>query len=238
MTSQLRQRILDLLGVSPGNPYLVSLHRLRRVISRSDERLRNDYLQNASTPKLQIGGGWRLLDGWLNTDIEIIPGVMCMDATRRFPFADNAFYRVYIEHMIEHVSYQEGVCMLKECFRVLRAGGAIRVITPNLATVVGLYAHELCAAQKAYIEWMSQTFIRDSPASPVSVINTMFHEWGHQFLYDEKTLADSMHAAGFHSVRRCRLGESSFLDLHKMENEQRYPEGLLNFESIALEAIK
>jgi predicted SAM-dependent methyltransferase len=238
MTSQLKQRILGLLGVSPAGPYLVRLHRLRRVISRLDERLRNDYLQKAVTPKLQVGGGWRLLDGWLNTDIEIIPGVMCMDATRRFPFADDIFYRVYTEHMIEHVSYHEGVCMLKECYRVLRVGGAIRVITPNLATIVGLYGHDLCAAQKAYVEWILQTFVRECPPNSVSVINTMFHEWGHQFIYDEKTLANSMHAVGFHSVRQCRLGESSFLDLQNMENEQRYPEGLLNFESIALEAVK
>ena len=37
--------------------------------------MQNDYLRKASTPKLQIGGGWRLLDGWLNTDIKIIAHV-------------------------------------------------------------------------------------------------------------------------------------------------------------------
>src|SRR5215470_3014010 len=111
MAWQLKQRIISLLGVSPASPYLVRLHGLRRMLSRSDERLRNEYLRKALTPKLQIGGGWRLLGGWLNTDIEIIPGVMCMDATRPFPFADNIFYRVYTEHMIEHVPYQGGVCM-------------------------------------------------------------------------------------------------------------------------------
>ena len=238
MTSKLKQHIVGLLGDGPISPYLIRLHRLRRVISRVDERLRNDYVEKASTPKLQIGGGWRLLDGWLNADIAIIPGVMCMDATQRFPFQDDIFHRVYSEHMIEHVSYREGVYMLKECYRILRAGGVIRVVTPNLATILGLYVHDLCAAQNEYVEWICQTFVRDSPPNPVSVINTMFHEWGHQFIYDEKTLANLMHGVGFHSVRRCKLGESSFPDLQNMENEQRYPEGLLNFESMALEAVK
>src|SRR5215469_514825 len=236
MAAQLKQRIISLLGVSPAN--VVRLHGLRRVISRSDERLRNEYLQKALTPKLQIGGGWRLLEGWLNTDIEIIPGVMRMDATRPFPFPGDIFYRVYTEHMIEHLSYREGVCMLKECYRVLREGGGIRVITPNLASIIGLYSHDLRATQKEYIEWICKTFARGEPPSAVSVINTMFHEWGHQFIYDEKTLANLMHTVGFHSVWRRRLGESSFHDLQSMENEQRYPEGLLNFESIALEAVK
>jgi hypothetical protein len=66
----------------------------------------------------------------------------------------------------------------------------------------------------------------------------MFRQWGHQFIYDEKTLKHSMQAAGFRSVERCALGESRHLELRNMDNQQRYPEGLLNFESVALEGIK
>jgi hypothetical protein len=47
-----------------------------------------------------------------------------------------------------------------------------------------------------------------------------------------------MRAAGFTSIRRFALGESSHVDFQKIENEGRYPEGLLNFESVALEGIK
>jgi hypothetical protein len=47
-----------------------------------------------------------------------------------------------------------------------------------------------------------------------------------------------MQTAGFRSVARCVLGESRHLDLQNMDNQQRYPEGLLNFESVALEGIK
>jgi hypothetical protein len=47
-----------------------------------------------------------------------------------------------------------------------------------------------------------------------------------------------MYAAGFSSVKRRRLGDSDNPDLRNLENQQRYPEGLLDFESIALEARK
>src|SRR5882724_8198344 len=87
MTVRLSQSLLHLLGLGdPAHPYLVRAQRLRRAMMRSDERLRNDYLHIAAKPKLNVGGGWRLLDGWLNTDIEIIPDVMRMDATQPFPF--------------------------------------------------------------------------------------------------------------------------------------------------------
>jgi predicted SAM-dependent methyltransferase len=239
MIVRLRQKLLDLVGLgNPAHSYDVRAHRLRRTILRSDERLRNDYLHNTAKPKLHIGGGWHRLDGWLNTDIELIPDVMRMDATQRFPFADRTFYFVYTEHMIEHVAYQKAVYMLRECHRVMQEGGVIRVVTPDLAAIVGLYGGKLCADQQEYLSWFCQTFAQECPPSPVSAINAMFRQWGHQFIYDEKTLADSMLAAGFGSIERCALGESRHLDLQHMENQQRYPKGLLNFESVALEGLK
>jgi predicted SAM-dependent methyltransferase len=239
MTARLRQGLLQLLGLGdPAHAYLVRAHRLRRVILRSDERLRDAYLHKIASPKLHIGGGWRRLDGWLNTDIELIPDVMRMDATQSFPFADDTFQHVYAEHMIEHVPYQKGIGMLRECHRVMREGGVIRLITPDLAAIIGLYKSEPCADQQEYLQWFCRTFVQEAPANAVSVINAMFRQWGHQFIYDEQTLADAMRTAGFASIKRWTLGESDYPDLRNMENQERYPEGLLNFESVALEGLK
>src|SRR6266478_6137166 len=95
VTAQLKQRLLHLFGVSdPTHSFVIRAHRLRRNILRSDERLRNDYLHKTTKPKLHIGGGWRRLDGWLNADLQLIPGVMRMNATHRFPFKDGTFQYV------------------------------------------------------------------------------------------------------------------------------------------------
>lgn len=240
MTAQLKQRLLHLLRLSdPVHSCVIRAHQLRRSILRSDECLRNDYLSKTAIPKLHIGGGWRRLDGWLNTDLELIPDVMRMDATQRFPFRDGTFQYVYAEHMIEHVPYQKGVYMLQECHRVMRKGGVIRVITPNLAAILGLYSGDLCADQQKYLLWFCQTFVpQEWPPNAASAINAMFRLWGHQFIYDEETLADTMRAAGFSSVTRWPLGGSDHPELQNLGNEQRYPEGLLNFESVALEGRK
>lgn len=240
MTVQLKQRLLLLLGLGdPAHSYAIHAHRLRRKILRSDERMRNDYLHKTTKPKLHIGGGWHRLDGWLNTDLELIPDVMRMDATQRFPFRDGTFQYVYTEHMIEHVPYKKGAYMLRECHRVLRDGGVIRVITPNLAAITGLYSSELSADQEKYLSWFCQTFVpQECPPNAASAINAMFRMWGHQFIYDEQTLADAMRAAGFSSVRRWSLGDTVHPVLQNMENKQRYPDGLLDFESMALEGLK
>jgi predicted SAM-dependent methyltransferase len=49
------------------------------------------------------------------------------------------FDYVFSEHMIEHVSYAEGLLMLRECLRVLKPGGRIRIATPSLEVLLDLY---------------------------------------------------------------------------------------------------
>jgi predicted SAM-dependent methyltransferase len=237
---QRKQQLLDVLGLGNlAHPYVVHAHRLRRNILRSDVRLRYNYLHNNAEPKLHVGGGWHRLDGWLNTDIELIPDVMRMDATERFPFQDGAFQYVYTEHMIEHIPYQQGSHMLRECHRVLRKGGLIRVTTPDLAAVTGLCNCDLSSEQREYLLWFCQTFVpQECPRNAASAINAMFSNWGHRFIYDEDTLAEVMRAAGFSSIKRWSLGDSADPQLQKLENEQRYPAGLLDFESLALEGRK
>jgi len=51
-------------------------------------------------------------------------------------------------------------------------------------------------------------------------------------------LAGALRAVGFGQVLRKRLGESDHAVLRNAENQDRYPEGLLDYESIALEATK
>jgi len=141
--------------------------------------------------------------------------------------------------MIEHVPYPKGAYMLRESYRVMREGGVIRVVTPNLTAILGLYGSELRAEQQEYLVWFCKTFVpQECPVGAVSVINAMFRQWGHQFIYDEETLREALRTAGFRSIERCALGESCHLDLQNIENEERYPTGLLNFESVALEGLK
>jgi predicted SAM-dependent methyltransferase len=239
MIAKLKQHLLNILGRGdPAHPYIVHAHRLRRAVLRTDRRLRSDYFYKTTNPKLHIGGGWQLLEGWLNIDVDLIPGVMRMNATRRFPFADETFQYVYSEHMIEHVPYKKGAYMLQECYRVMRRGGVIRVITPDLSAILGLHSRERSAEQERYLHWFCQTFVPERAPSSASAINAMFRLWGHQFIYDDQTLADAMRFAGFNSVIRCPISHSGHPDLQNLANEQRYPEGLLDFESVTLEGIK
>ena len=235
MLSSIKNRLVAILGNE--NALFQRGRILRRKLARTDERIRNAYLASAVDPKLQIGGGWCRKDGWLNTDLERLPGTMYMDATRRFPFEDGTFQYVYCEHMIEHVTYEDAAFMLTECWRVLRPSGTIRIVTPDFGAMIGLYSDVRHSTQSNYLDYFCTAHLpKTRPANAVAVINGQMRMWGHQFIYDECTLTRAMAGAGFRSINRKRLGESDHNALLAIDNETRYPPGLLDFESLTLEA--
>jgi predicted SAM-dependent methyltransferase len=216
-----------------------SLRLFRRRLTGDNGRLLRRYLQDRPEPKLHIGGGWRLLDGWLNTDIAIVPGVFHMDAAKPFPLRDAAFDYVFTEHMIEHISYPGAVSMLGECFRVMRPGGVIRVVTPDFSALLRLYRNHADGVESEYHDYFMKHFIPPKhPSTMAGLANAFLRSWGHQFVYDRETLEQALIGAGFGSVVQRSLGESDHLALSGIEHEARYPPGLLDFESIALEATK
>ena len=167
------------------------------------------------------------------------PQVLRLDATQAFPFADASFDYIFSEHMIEHLSYPQGQQMLAECRRVLKPGGVLRIATPDLAFLVALYGAEKSALQNAYLEWAHMQFIAWAPeASDTFVINNFVRDWGHQFIYDAKTLHRALRDAGFATPVACELNASSHDALCGLEHLERMPEGFLRLETMVFEAEK
>src|SRR5262249_38349849 len=120
------------------------------------------YLQTQTLPRLHIGCGDNVLPGWLNSDFPArSPAVPELDGTRAYPLRGGTFSYVYSEHMIEHVPYAGGASMLKECHRVLKPGGKIRISTPDLRFLIDLYlaGDRRTALQANYIKWATDTFL-------------------------------------------------------------------------------
>jgi predicted SAM-dependent methyltransferase len=174
------------------------------------------YLEEHPVRKLQIGAGPNPLPGWLNTDV--VPDtwakrrhdLVFLDATRPFPFDDMTFDYVFAEHMIEHVSEADARAMIAESFRVLRPGGRIRIATPNLAAIVGLYRESLSELEQHYVDWVMSRFRPDirSGDPRCYVINQMFNAYGHRFIYDQPTLASMLTDAGLVDVVGHEPGQS------------------------------
>jgi predicted SAM-dependent methyltransferase len=159
--------------------------------------------------RLHIGSGPLALAGWTNVDIAAYPGVdVVHDVRQPWPFADVEL--IFAEHFLEHLTLVEGLEFLRQCRRVLREDGVVRLSTPNL-------------------EWVWLTHYREpSRLTPDEQLvgclelNRAFHGWGHRFLYNLRTLELALRAAGFARVRPQAYGESELAELRGLERHERH----------------
>ena len=197
--------------------------------------------------KLHLGCGRKLLGGWINTDSKTaLQGCDYLDVTEKFPYDDNSVDYIFSEHMIEHISLQDGKFQLEESFRVLKSGGKIRISTPDLKFLIELYTDNKTDLQKRYIDYTV-----NHPAYNVSIgidtfiINNFVRDWGHIFIYDKKILKTLLESIGFTDVKSYLITESEDENLKNLEHitdeiniKQGQTKEFLQLETFTLEAKK
>lgn len=207
--------------------------------SASNSQILKEYLIKHRVAKLQIGSGSHPLPGWLNS--EYLPDSRQqyhLDATRPFDIPSETFDLVFSEHMIEHIPFPAALNMLRECHRVLRPGGRIRVSTPPLEFVIDLVLRGN-TEHRRYIAWHMETWLSEVPHSSGAVVaNDFVRNWGHLFIYDAPTLKWALESAGFVEVDKKPLNESDEPLLRGLENANRMPDGLLALSTLTMEARK
>jgi predicted SAM-dependent methyltransferase len=203
-----------------------------------------DYLKSHPVGKLQLGAGGNNPVGWLNTDIAPTFTEVYLDATDRYPVPDGSFQYVFSEHMIEHVPWEAGFAMLKECYRVLAPGGKLRIVTPNLSKFVRLLDDGTDPEAQRFID--AKLRLHGWPITPVPgayILNRQVREWGHQFLYDPSTLRRTLELAGFKQITEHPVEEKTDPVFQEVEIRTRLNPGskswMVNkWEAMAFEAVR
>ena len=89
---------------------------------------------------LNVGCGGKFHTDWVNIDVvSQSPHVIQHDITKGLPFKDNTFEVVYHSQVLEHFHKKEGTEFIRECFRVLKPGGIIRIVVPDLENIIREY---------------------------------------------------------------------------------------------------
>src|SRR4030095_8913465 len=89
---------------------------------------------------LNLACGTKYHEAWINMDmVSSGPSVIQCDLLKGISFPDNTFNVVYHSQFIEHVTRDKANFITKECYRVLKPGGIIRVVTPDLENIVRNY---------------------------------------------------------------------------------------------------
>ncbi len=96
---------------------------------------------------INVGCGARFDIRWINLDGDPMDRrVERYDCRERLPFQDGIVDAVYSSHLIEHLPATIARYFVQESFRVLRPGGVLRLVTPDLEKLAFEYLRNLYQA--------------------------------------------------------------------------------------------
>lgn len=162
---------------------------------------------------LHIGSGGHYLDGWVNLDLDPNPPVdVAADLSAGIPLRSDSAHYIHSEDFLEHIDLPAGVRFLEESFRVLRRGGVMRLLTPDLRLLI---RRVYLGRESKHIRWCKAYLDASGPCESLNMHLRMNGD--HRFVYDEEHLRQLLERIGF-SVKSVRYNESRhrrlrFLDL-------------------------
>lgn len=190
--------------------------------------------------KVNLGCGAQVAEGWVNVDyalgarvaklpivgklsrkikvtrLEWDDRIFIHDLRKPFPWPDSSVDAVYSSHTLEHLTKDEGRCFLRESHRVLRPGGVLRIVVPDLKALVGDYVEGRLQAD----DFVGSLDILARPAtgSLKKRLAPLF-QFGHKCMYDAVRLLQLLDEAGFASSERPALNSDiEGIDLVELES--------------------
>ena len=151
------------------------------------------------------------------------------NAEKKLSFKSNTADIIYSSHMLEHLSKIKAVEFIKECFRVLKKDGILRIVVPDLKKNINEYLVDQDADQ-----FLKNSMILSPPLLTLKdkLFILFFGYRHHQYMYDSKSIIKLISSVGFRKVCEQPPGRSLIL----LDDEINFYER--KDESIYIEAVK
>jgi SAM-dependent methyltransferase len=134
------------------------------------------------------------------------------DIRKRLKFENGTASAILAEHVIEHVPYLQVLGFFKECLRVLKPGGLLRIAFPDVGRFLTerSMAFSFNPAALGYADALAERPGVELPATgPDRTRAALWHMltgWGHQTAWTEHSAAGALLVVGFSRVCRCPYG--------------------------------
>lgn len=168
------------------------------------------------------------------------------NVTEGLPFTDSSVISLYSSHFIEHLNFTEGKNFLKEGYRVLKPGGIIRIVCPDLT----IWLDKLTAKEvdrdffNTYKQFVDIDYFEnylysevDNLKTKFQVFNSMILNWEHKWMWEYESFKLELENIGYKNIKKCSLYEGKMERLKEIES--CLPENKIRareLESIYIEA--
>ena len=135
--------------------------------------------------KLNLGASYpagKYRKGWINADILRHDRIQVVADGTLLPFKDNVFTEAHCVHVLEHLTREKQLPMLKELYRVVERGAAVFIEVPNFIATCGaiLRAWKNSDYEQVRI-WTVSVYGK-------SERDGMAHHWGFNTVYMEELI--------------------------------------------------
>lgn len=190
------------------------------------------HLPKSEGVKLNLGCSTAMFHGWRNFDILDLRdwasqqrySFVQWDILKGIPFDDDIVDAIFVSHVLDYFTYEDGLRFLTECHRVLKPGGVLRVLVPDAGKLIKNY--ETGVVNK-FDELSAAVSARETQVSKL-------HELlvgGRHSIYDSWTLLKAFVTAGFKNAEQMRFRSSKSYIVQK-ETIDLYPELSLIVEAV------
>ena len=109
-------------------------------------------LDPEQTNYVNLGCGNVIVDGFVNVDFFLSSVRKDYGADLRHPLkiGDHTVDGIFCEHTLEHLTYEAVDQLLGECQRILKKGGIMRIIVPDLSLFIANYS---CNNDDWFSQW-------------------------------------------------------------------------------------
>ena len=166
------------------------------------------------------------------------------DCRKGLPFEPGAIDFIYTSHFLEHLKRFEAAHVLKECFRVLKTSGVLRIVVPDLRKISAKYIEN---DSKFFLDYAGQQERqRLSGLSVADLFSAMFYPEfyrlrasglaglstkfirPHMWMYDFESLSRLLKDSGFKVVEEKQFKKGVVPDLDALD---LFPEASLYVEA-------
>ena len=196
--------------------------------------------------KVNLGCGPSGIDGWINYDWGILPLISkipflqriifsfrllpsfysakwpkleLVNIQKKLPLKDESVNYIYCSHVLEHFEPWEALGVLKECKRIMKTGGVLRIVTPDIRKLIDIYLNSGNNARAARL-LCNMWWGFDKDRQPTSFLEKLSRRFTRENLwnYDEEEMTALIKSAGFNHVSLVSVGKGEVPDIDRLDS--------------------
>ena len=178
-------------------------------------RLTKSLRASSGPTLLEFGAGGTKRNGWITTDVTW-RSANHLDVTATWPMADETVDFLFSDNVVEHLSLSGARVAFREACRVLKPGGILRVVTPDIGELTRAYLSVPEESDGLKTQLLEEGYLVENQ---VDLLRFAFQDDGHAsgYLWDKDALETELRSAGFSGVVFHAPGQSKHAQLRNLD---------------------